>query len=141
MSNKVEEINVEELVTGQPETEEVIERPYTLRKLKDADLWKVLKILKKTLPEDVTKAILKLITGDMKAEEAGMLGMMNVGAEIIKNMDKAETEITEWCADLAGVTVEELYEMEFGTTPLIITDVVSNAKNVPFFKVLFKFFS
>lgn len=121
--------------------EEVVERPYTLRKLRDADLWKVLKILKKTLPEDVAKVVLALITGDMKAEQAGMLGLMNVVAEILKNADKAEEEISTWCADLAGITVEELAQLEFGTTPLILMDVFMDAKNVPFFKVLSKFFS
>lgn len=121
--------------------DEVIERPYTLRKLKDADLWKVLKILKKTLPDDIVKLFLSAVSGGDTAEKIGMIGVMNVATEVIKNMDKAEDEITEFCADLAGITAEELNEMEFGTTPLIIMDVATNTKNISFFKVLSKFFS
>ena len=58
---------------------------------------------------------------------------------IIKNgVGKAGVDnILTICRHL-GITVEELNEMEFGTTPLIIYDAVAEAKNVAFFKVLSK---
>lgn len=136
MSKAVEEVAVEETV------EEVIERPYTLRKLANGDLWKVVGILRKVLPDEMSKTILQYVSGTMTAENAGTLGMINIATEVFKNLDKAQTEVDEWCADLIGVSVDELNNnYEFGTTPMIIMDVFTDAKNVPFFKVLSKFFS
>lgn len=124
-------------------TEEVvIERPYTLRKLSNGDLWKVVGIMKKVLPDEMSKTILQYVSGSMTAENAGTLGVINIATEAFKNLDKAQAEVDDWCADLIGVSVEELNNnYEFGTTPMIIMDVFSDVKNVPFFKVLSKFFS
>lgn len=141
MREMFKKVETEEVVEQKVEVEEAIEKPYTLRKLKDSDLWAILRIFKKALPENIASVFLKLITGDMKAEDAGMLGLMNVAVEVLKNADKAEVEIAEFCADMAGVTVEELADMEFGTTPMIFMDVFGDAKNISFFKVLSKFFS
>ena len=60
---------------------------------------------------------------------------------IVKNLYKAENEVDEFCASLAGITVEELNELEFGTTPLIIYDFYEEAKKTTFFRVLSKFIS
>lgn len=124
------------------EAEEVIERPYTLRKLGNGDFWTVITILKKILPDDMAMTVLNLITGKMSAKSAGMLAIMNIATEAFKNLDRAQAEVDAWCADLIGDTVEALNsdKYEFGTTPMIIMDVVTDTKNVPFFKVLSKFF-
>ena len=141
MSEILKKVSTEEVIEQKVEVEEVIEKPYTLRKLKDSDLWAILRILKKALPDNIAGVFMKLLTGEMKAEEAGMLGLMNVAVEVLKNADKAEKEIAEFCANMAGVTVEELADMEFGTTPMIFMDVFGDAKNLSFFKALSKFFS
>ena len=118
--------------------EEVVERPYTLRKLKNSDLWTVLGILTKILPDDMRQAFVQVMSGEKSLEEIGMCAAFDMGTMIVENAYKARGQVDAFCADLAGCTVNELNEMEFGTTPLIIYDMVGEAKNTSFFKVLSK---
>ena len=142
MSEKTLEA-VEEVVEKEvAETvEEVAEKPYTLRDLKNGDLWLVIRILGKVLPDDMKGVFVQLLAKEKTLEEIGMMVGADILTEIIKNLYKAETEVNKLCSDLAGVTVEELNEMPFGTTALIVMDVFSDVKNTPFFKVLSKLFS
>lgn len=120
--------------------EEVIERPYTIRKLKNGDLWKVVQILGKLLPDELKKAFVQVVSGEKSIKEVGGMVVCDIAVMITKNAYKAQHEVDAFCADLIGVTVEELNEMEFGTTPLIIFDAYEDAKGTGFFKVLSKLF-
>lgn len=133
MSETIEKTVIE----GEPK-EEVIERPYTLRKLKNSDLWTVLGILTAILPDDMRQAFVQVMSGEKSLEAIGMGVAFDMGRLIVENAYKAQEQVDSFCADLAGVTVEELNGMEFGTTPLIICDAVGEARNVSFFKVLSK---
>ena len=117
--------------------EQKIERPYTLRKLKNSDLWKVLGILTVILPEDLRKAFVQKMAGET-VTAWGAAAAFDTGLMIVKNAHKAQEAVDSFCADMAGITVEELNDMEFGTTPLIIYDMVEEAQNTAFFKVLSK---
>lgn len=130
-----------ENIEKQETVEEIIKKPYTLRKAKDRDLWGILKILAKILPDELKKAFVQVLAGEKKLKELGAMVVCDMATMIVKNIYKAETEVKEFCADLAGVTVEELDEMEFGTTPLIIYDFYEEAKKTTFFRVLSKFIS
>lgn len=120
--------------------EEVVERPYTIRKLKNGDLWKVVQILGKLLPDELKKAFVQVISGEKSIKEVGGMVVCDMVVMITKNAYKAQHEVDSFCADLIGVSVEELNEMEFGTTPLIIFDAYEDAKGTGFFKVLSKLF-
>lgn len=121
------------------EAEEVIEKPYTMRKIGNSDLWPVLKILSKILPDELKKAFVQLASGEKKLKEIGIMVAVDLGRMIIQNMYKAEDEVDKLCADLIGVSEEELNAMEFGTTPMIVMDFIEEAKKTTFFKVLSKF--
>lgn len=142
MSEKTLE-TVEEVVEKEvAETvEEVVEKSYTLRDLKNSDLWTVVKILGKLLPDDLKKAFVQVASGKKKLNEIGVMVGIDIVTMIIQNAHLAQKEVDDFCADMAGITVEELSEMEFGTTPMIIMDIFNDAKNVSFFKVLSKLFS
>ena len=129
---------VEAVETTTEAVEEVIERPYTIRKLKNGDLWSVVQILGKLLPDELKKAFVQVVSGEKSIKEVGGMVVCDMAVMITKNAYKAQHEVDAWCADLIGVTVEELNEMEFGTTPLIIVDAYEDAKNTSFFKVLSK---
>ena len=122
-------------------TEEEIVKPYTLRKAKNQDLWAVLKILAKILPDELKKAFVQVVSGEKKLKDLGAMVACDMATMIVKNLYKAENEVDEFCASLAGITVEELNELEFGTTPLIIYDFYEEAKKTTFFRVLSKFIS
>lgn len=118
----------------------VIERPYTIRSLKNGDLWTVVQILGKILPEELKQAFVQVASGNANVKEIGGMVVCDMAVMITKNAHKAQAEVDAFCADLIGKSVEELNEMEFGTTALILVDVFGDAKNTSFFKVLSKLF-
>lgn len=142
MSEAIEKAKIEEAVETEAEKAEVeeqeIKRPYTLRKIKNSDLWAVLGILTVILPDDLKEAFVQVMSGEKTLEQIGIATAFDMGVLMVKNAYKAQEQVDAFCADMAGITVEELNEMEFGTTPLIIYDAVAEAKNVAFFKVLSK---
>ena len=69
-------------------------------------------------------------------EQVGILAAFDMADIFIGNLPKAETEIYALYADMAGITVEQIKEMEFGTLPLMIYDSFHGVKNTSFFKVL-----
>ncbi len=128
---------------------EAIERPYTLRRFKDGDLFLLLNILKKIGIAEIKKAFLDNVTKKTEETEeteetayisADMNTAFAVADVLINNLVKVEEEIYSLYADMAGMTVEELKNMEFGTLPLMIVDSFMDVKNTSFFKVLSRFF-
>ena len=136
MSTATEEVKVDvTAMTGEME-EEVTVRPYTLRKFKDGDLFPLLNILKKIGIKDCKEAFIQAATGDKTVKQVGILTAFDMADIFIGNLPKAETEIYALYADMAGITVEQIKEMEFGTLPLMIYDSFHGVKNTSFFKVL-----
>lgn len=116
-----------------------VKRNYELRRLKDKDLFPILDILSKVLPEDLTALIAGAAQRGKKLDEIGAAVTMRVITAVIKNIHKVHDEVYTLLSDVSGKSVEEIEEMEFGTTPLMIWDIVKNEKNAGFFTVLSKF--
>lgn len=130
MSNK--ETIVEEKV------EEVIERPYTLRKLKDADLIPLLQLIRKCGLKDFKEVFIQVANGK-SIQEVGAMVIFDMADKIIENIGgSVGDDIYEFYSGLSGLSVDEIKEMEFGTLPLMIIDSFSEVKNTGFFKVLSK---
>ena len=119
------------------EEEEVIERPYKLRKLKDGDLFPLLKLFRKIGLKEFKDAFMQYASGK-SLEEVGVLVILDMADVIIGNLDKVEDEVYEFWSSLSGLPVEDMKEMEFGTLPLMIYDSFNEVKNTSFFKALFK---
>lgn len=120
--------------------EEVIERPYTLRNLKEKDLSPMLSILRKIGIGDFKETLKDIVIDKKSVREVGIIAVLNVAETFIMNIGKAEKEIYDLWSDISGIPVNDMMEMEFGTLPLMIMDTFENAKNLSFFKVLSKFF-
>lgn len=140
MNKAIEEVTqVAEVTEGtQAPVEEVIERPYTLRKFKDGDLWPLLQILKKIGIKDCKEAFVQVATGEKSLKQIGMLAAFDMADILIGNLTKVEADAYALYADMSGLTVEEIKEMEFGTLPLMILDSFEEVKGTSFFKVLSK---
>ena len=136
MSTATEEVKVDVTAMIGEMEEEVEVRPYTLRKFKDGDLFPLLNILKKIGIKDCKEAFIQVATGDKTVKQVGILAAFDMADIFIGNLPKAETEIYALYADMAGITVEQIKEMEFGTLPLMIYDSFHEVKNTSFFKVL-----
>lgn len=120
------------------EQEEVMERPYTLRRLVDRDLFPILGIISEVFPDDLAKVFVQLSTKEKSVQEVGAMAVMKLVLAVLKNMDKVKDEVYNLLSDVSGIPAAELAEMEFGTTPMMIWDIVDNEKNCGFFKVLSK---
>lgn len=152
--NKEKEIGKTEKTV---EAEEIIERPYTLRDLKDKDLFPLLNICKKIGIRDFKEAFVQKVNlQDLKKDEKdesvdskeelseklkdiGTLVAVDMVAILVDNLTKVEDDVYALWADISGIPVDKIKEMEFGTLPLMIIDTFSKAGNASFFKVLSKF--
>ena len=122
------------------EQEEVMESPYTLRRLKDRDLFPILGIISEVFPDELSKSFVQLSTKEKSVQEVGAMAVMKMVLAVLKNMDKVQDDVYALLSDVSGIPAAELAEMEFGTTPNMIWDIVNNEKNCGFFKVLSKLF-
>lgn len=121
----------------QPETvEEVQERAYTLRKLKDRDFYPVMTILGKVLPEDLVPIIQDVVDGEKDIRDIGAVVLFRLVKAILCNIPAVHDDLYGLLADLSGIPAEEIEEMEFGTTPMMLWDIVGDVKNASFFKVV-----
>ena len=118
--------------------EEVMDRPYTLRRLKDKDLFPILGIISEVFPDELAKVFVQLSTNEKTVQEVGAMAILKLVLAVLKNMDKVQDEVYALLSDVSGIPAAEIQDMEFGTTPMMIWDIVSNEKNCGFFKVLSK---
>jgi hypothetical protein len=120
------------------EQEEVMEKPYTLRRLVDRDLFPILRIIGEVFPDDLAKTFMQVTTKEKSVQEVGAAAIMKMVIAILKNMDKVQEDVYNLLSDVSGIPAADIQEMEFGTTPMMIWDIVGNEKNCGFFKVLSK---
>ncbi len=130
------------------EQEETVERNYELRRLKDRDLFPILGIVADVFPDDIAKIFKKAVEkgeGKEKAkeqivEEIGLDAVVKIVQAVMKNMDKVQDDVYSLLSSVSGIPAEEIQDMPFGTTPMMIYDIIISEKNNGFFKVLSKLF-
>ena len=136
MNKAIEEVAVD--TTIEEAVEEVIERPYTLRKFKDGDLWPLLQILKKIGIKDCKEAFMQVASGEKTVKDIGILAAFDLADILIGNLTKVEEEVYSLYSEMSGIAADDIKSMEFGTLPLMIMDSFNEVKNTSFFKVLSK---
>ena len=132
--------NQENIVNLNEETQaaEVEVKPYTLRRLKDKDLWPVLDIIATVFPDDMASIFVKMAAGEKSLREAGAVTVSKLVIAICKNVGKIHEDLYAFLSDVSGIPADEIPEMEFGTTPAMLWDIIRNERNAGFFKVLSK---
>jgi hypothetical protein len=117
---------------------EVIERPYTLRKLEDGDLIPLLQLFRKLGLKEFKDAFAQMADG-RSVEEVGKIVLIEIADIMIEKLcGQTGEDIYNFYSGMSGIPVEEIKKMEFGTLPLMIYDSFDEMKNTAFFKVLFK---
>lgn len=117
---------------------EVIERPYTLRRLKDGDLIPLLSLLRKLGLKEFKDTIILVANGG-NIQEIGVNVLLNIGDVVISKLEgEAGEAVYSFYSALSGIPAEEIKDMEFGTLPMMIYDSITEVKNTSFFKVLAK---
>ena len=126
------------------------EKPYTLRRLNDEDMWPVLDIIGKVFPDDVSKLIaatmLDVSEGSTTDKDKLNKAVSKVGADVLvklvvavlKNMKLVKDDVYTLLSGVSGIPVEDMKKMPFGTTPMMIWDIVKNESNADFFTAVSK---
>lgn len=122
------------------ERQEETKRPYELRRLKDSDLWPVLDIIGKVFPDELSTVFAQLVSREKTVEEVGVTVVMRLVVAVIKNMNKVHDEVYAFLSSVSGIPIADIENMEFGTTPMMIWDIVRNEKNNGFFGAASKLF-
>lgn len=139
-------MNNEEIRTQEEtlEQEETVERNYELRRLKDRDLFPILGIVAVVFPDNLAEIFRKAVAkgGDKEkvVEEIGVDAVVKIVQAVMKNMDKVQEDLYYLLSSVSGIPAEEIQDMPFGTTPMMIYDIITSEKNNGFFKVLSKLF-
>lgn len=116
-----------------------IERPYTLRRLIDGDLWPMLKIIGEVFPDELGTMFSQLAAGEVTIDKVGMAAVSKLVVAVMKNIHRVHDDVYAFLADVSGIPAEKIErEMPFGTTPMMIWDIIRAEKNADFFKVLSK---
>ena len=119
-------------------SEEAVSKPYVMRDLKDKDLFPILDIIATVMPDDLSEVFVQIVTKEKSVHEVGGMVVYKIVIAVLKNIGKVHDEIYALLSDMSGIPADEIPEMQFGTTPSMIWDVVNNAKNASFFKELSK---
>ena len=117
-------------------------KPYTLRELEDEDLYTVLEIVGKVLPEDAKEAFSQAVSnGKVSLEEVGGKVAFDLIKYILKNFKSVKNEVYAFLSDLSGLSAEEIKKMPFGTTPAMLKEVFTSKNNSSFLTGFSKLFS
>ena len=108
-------------------------KQYTLRDLRDEDLWPLLDIIGKVCPDDLSTAFVQVASGEKTVSEIGMDVGFKLVVAIVKNLPKVHNEVYTFLASMSGIPAKEIQKMGFGTTPKMIWDIYNNVKNSDFF--------
>lgn len=118
--------------------EETAKKPYDLRRLKDSDLFPILKIVAEVFPDDLATVLMQITTKEKTVTEVGYGVVVKLIIAALKNVNKVHDDLYGLLSSVSGIPADEIENMEFGTTPMMIWDIVKNEKNAGFFKVLSK---
>lgn len=126
-----------------------VERPYTLRALNDEDLYPILDIIAMVCPENLQPIFQRVLEkadslgsmdGDDAAEIAGKITeeigvdiMMQLALAILRSMKTVKDDVYALLSDVSGIPAEDIRRMPFGTTPMMILDIVRDKRNRHFF--------
>lgn len=118
--------------------ENVIEKPYTLRDLTDEDLYPVIDIVATVFPEDLTPIIMQVASGEKSVEELGAAATIQIVRAILKNIGAIRGDLYAFLSSVSGIPADDIRKMPFGTTPMMIWDIVNKVKGADFFKAVSK---
>ena len=122
MTDKMENKNTEEKIPA-----------YTLRPLRDEDLWPVLGIIAEVFPDDLASIFVQVVSGEKGIQEVGYDVGFKLFAAVIKNLPKMGQPMYDLLSNLSGIPANEIKQMPFGTTPKMILDIYHSIRNADFF--------
>lgn len=108
-------------------------KPYTLRRLNGDDLWPVLDIMGKVLPDDLAPVFTEIATGEKNVAEVGGVVVFRLVSTIIKDIKKVKNEVYDFLTSVSGLTKDEINALGLLAVPKMIWEIYNAEKNVDFF--------
>lgn len=112
---------------------EETKKPYTLRRLDGDDLWPVLDIVGKVVPDDLAPVFTEIATGEKSAAEVGSVVVFRLVSAIVKDIKKVKTEVYDFLTSVSGLTKDEINALGLMAVPKMIWEIYNAEKNVDFF--------
>lgn len=132
------------------ENTNIIEKPYTLKKLGSGNLFTFCTILSKigfkeikqiVEPEKIKALVAKDTEGsEINIEKVGFDIAIDIATIIVANMENCKDSIYNLLSDLSGMTKQELDSLDIGIFVEMIFDVFRKEEFKDFFKVVSKLF-
>ena len=104
-------------------------KPYTLRKLNGDDLWPVLEIVGKVLPDDLAPLFMEIATGGKDVSEVGGVVMVRLVSTIIKDISKVKDEVYTFLEGVSGLKREEINALGLLAVPKMIWEIYNAEKD------------
>lgn len=104
-------------------------KPYTLRKLNGEDLWPVLEIVGKVLPDDLVPVFMELTTGEKSLEEVGGMIAFRLVKAIIQNLGTVKEEVYAFLSDVSGLSRDEIVALGLLAVPKMIWEIYNDEKD------------
>lgn len=130
------------------------EKPYTFRKLNSTDMFLMFKILGKigikqmreSFGEDNVNKLVAAISakGDTAQNVLMDIGLMlsfDLVDIVLNNLPRCEEEIQQMLANVSGLKVKQIREMDIATFTEMVVDFIRKEDFKDFFKVVSKLFS
>lgn len=108
-------------------------KPYTLRKLNGDDLFTILAIAGKVLPEDLASLFVNNKKGEANIEELGGVVGVRIVSAILKDIGKVKKEVYAFLCDVSGLTKEEINALGLFAIPNMVWEIYNSEKNADFF--------
>lgn len=108
-------------------------KPYTLRRLDGDDLWPVLEIVGKVLPDDLAPLFMEIATGEKGVEEVGGIVVVRMISTVIKEIGKVKDEVYAFLGSVSGLNKDEINALGLLAVPKMIWEIYNAEKNVDFF--------
>lgn len=108
-------------------------KPYILRRLDGEDLWAVLDIVGKVLPEDLASVFADIATGEKTVNEVGGVVVFRLVSAVIKDIKKVKNEVYAFLTSVSGLTKDEINALGLMAVPKMIWEIYNAEKNVDFF--------
>lgn len=104
-------------------------KPYTLRRLTGDDLWPVLEIAGKIMPDDLMPYFVGIATEGKSVDDIGGEVIYRMVTAIIKDIGKVKNEVYSFLTSVSGLTRDEINALGLVAIPKMIWEIYNAEKD------------
>lgn len=104
-------------------------KPYTLRRLSGEDIWPLIEIAGKVLPDDLMPYFMDIVGEEKNIEEIGADVCFRMVSTIIKDISKVKDEVYTFLEGVSGLKREEINALGLLAVPKMIWEIYNAEKD------------